>query len=100
MDRNFRRESRSQLADLLTLIENNFDWYTLNNFRVVARCIVRRQEGELRSTCRCDFCNVAMEDMAGKSIDAYIGGITSPNAFELRLSVVRLNPNAALYERH
>ena len=100
MDRNFHRKSRPQLAYLLTLIENNFDGYTLNNFGVVAGSIVRRQEGELRSACRGDFLDMAMENTAGKSIDAYIGGITSPNVFELRLSVVRLNPNAALYERH
>src|SRR5215469_15967282 len=79
-------------------IENNLYRNSLHNLGEVSRCVIRRKESKLRSTCRSDLSHFSMEYDTWKSVDCNVGSVFFLNVGELCLLVVSLNPDVALDE--
>src|SRR5215475_15953093 len=82
-DVNSHRQSGTQLVQLFSLVEYDFDGNALHDFHVVAGCILRRQQAEPRTGGRSDAVDVRLEIPASIRVDSHARGLTGMHVRQL-----------------
>ena len=96
MNRHHRRETGTQPAlQRMVRIEHNLHRDSLDDLGEVTGRVVRRQKGKLRSAGGGDLCHFPVQHYSGKGVDPDVGGISLSDVGELRLLIVRLDPDVA-----
>src|SRR5262249_51730979 len=69
-------------------VQYDLDRNSLNDFREIARRVVRGQQGELLSACRRDAVNMTLKPRTRKRVDLDRHGLTLADISQLRLLVI------------
>src|SRR5262245_10428168 len=90
------RESRPQMPGQRGVVERSLRGNPLDHFREIPRCVVRRQERELRSTRRRNLENPSGEDLTRKDVYANLRDVADLDVGQLRLPIIGLHPDGAV----
>src|SRR6266566_3662934 len=78
---------------VLTGIENNLHWHSLNNFDEVARRVFGWQQREARARGGGDAVDLAREFLPADRIDLHSHALARTHVLQLRLLEVRRHPD-------
>src|SRR3974390_1940328 len=92
------RKPRAQRRCHARVVEGNLHRYSLHYLREIAGGVVRRQQRELRTTCRRNLNHFSVEDFSWVFVNTQVGRIADFNVGELGLAIIGLHPLDVAYE--